>query len=303
MANYSTPSPVVPVGARAGRLYRLSVTHPILVPVALLAIAVILRIVDIFLLPLAQAVGEAFLHKALGFVLVLSYLWAVGQPLRAIGLHGRGAGRAVWIGAAGPVAIIALAVGLQWILSRAAGKEPVLVFTAIDPQTGLTGGAFFALVLIVGNLVNSFMEEGLFRGVMLPHFRMRLGPWQANVLQAVLFGLWHLAWPAQRLISGQVDLATAASQAAIIVTGATVTGLAYGYLYLKTDSLWAPWVAHTINNSLLNLIHIQTVGGLDADMGVVNGAVAVGYIVLLLWTKVWAKRLRMPEVRAWGAST
>ena len=143
------------------------------------------------------------------------------------------------------------------------------------------------------------MEEGLFRGVMLTHFRVRLSPWQSNLLQAVVFGLWHLAWPAKRLVAGQTDLAAAASQATIIVLGATISGLLYGYLYLKTDSLWAPWLAHTINNSTFNLLHIRTVEGLDADIGALYALVAIGYLALLLWTKVWAERLRMPELRPW----
>jgi len=272
-------------------------------PFALLFIAVILRIVDVFLLGLAEALGEAFLHKALGFVLVLLYLWAVGQSLAAIGLHSRLAGRAMFIGASGTVIIFVIGFGLQLTLSRAAGTQPALVAAAIDPQTGLTGGLGFAVLLLVGNLVNSFMEEGLFRGVMLTHFRVRLSPWQANLLQAVVFGLWHLAWPIKRLVAGQTDLSTAVSQATIIVLGSTISGLVYGYLYLKTDSLWAPWLAHTINNSTLNLLHIRTIEGLYVDTGVLYGVVAIGYAALLLWTKLWVERLQMPELRPWNASS
>jgi len=145
---------------RASELHRLSVVHPILIPFALLLIAVALRIADIFYLGLAEALGEAFLHKALGFLLVLLYLWAVGQSLGVIGLHRRLAGRAMLIGASGIVLIFIVGFGLQWALSRAAGKQPALVAAAIDPQTGLTGGLGFALLLLAGNLVNSLMEEG-----------------------------------------------------------------------------------------------------------------------------------------------
>jgi membrane protease YdiL (CAAX protease family) len=293
---------VVERGVQKNRLYRLSVAHPIQVPLVLLILAVILRVVDIFCLPLAEAWGEAFLHKALGFALVLAYVWATGQSVRAIGLHGRGIGKAMWIGGSGIAAIFVGGSGLQWLASRAAGAEPGLVFTAIDPQTGLGGGLSFALWLFAANLVNSFMEEGLFRGIMLPHFRIRLTPWRANLLQAALFGLWHLAWPTQRLLAGQVDLASAASQAGTVVLGSAISGLAYGTLYLHTDSLWAPWLAHTINNSIFNLVHIQTVEGLDADVGVLYGVIAVGYLALLLWTRVWARRWQMPQVRPWGAA-
>ena len=289
--------------AHANPLYQRSLARPILVPLALLVIAVLLRIVDIFLLPLAEATGEAFLHKALGFVLVLAYVGAAGQSLAAIGLHRGLVGQALFIGASGVAIIFLLGYGLQLGFLRLAGRQATLVVLATDPKTGTArAGLAFALWLFVGNLVNSFMEEGLFRGVMLPHFRLRLAPWQANVLQAVIFGLWHLAWPIWRLTTGQADLAAAASEAAFIVVGSTLSGLAYGYLVLKTGSLWAPWVAHTISNTTLNLLHIRTLDGLDADIGVLYALVGAGYLALLLWTRAWAKRLRMPELKPWGAS-
>jgi membrane protease YdiL (CAAX protease family) len=283
-------------------VYQLSLARPILVPLALLGVAVVLRVVDIFLLPLAEATGEAFLHKALGLVMVLVYLWAAGQPLAAIGLHGRLVGKAIFIGAVGIVLVFLLTFGVQMGVLRAAGEQAALVVVAIDNKTGLAReGWGFALWLFLGNLINSFMEEGLFRGVMLTHFRLRLSPWRANLLQGVVFGLWHVAWPIWRLVYGHADLAAVATEAIVIVVASTVSGLAYGYLFLKTDSLWAPWIAHTISNTTLNLLHIQTSAGLDAGTALLGPVLTVGYLLVLLWTKAWAKWLRMPELRPWGA--
>jgi membrane protease YdiL (CAAX protease family) len=130
---------------------------------------------------------------------------------------------------------------------------------------------------------------------------VRLSPWQANALQAVIFGLWHLAWPIRHWMAGRIDLAAVASQSIVIVLGATISGLAWGYLFLKTNNLWAPWIAHIINNSTLNLLHIRTIDGLDADIGLLYPILGVGYLALMLWTKVWARRLQMPELQPWGA--
>ena len=290
-------------GVNSDRLYRLSLARPILIPMVLLAVAVLLRVVDILILPFAERWGEAILHKALGFVMVLGYLWAVGQPLAAIGLHGRRVGQAMWIGAAGAVLILAIAFGLQWAVLRAAGKQPTLVVAGMDSMTGLAvPGVAFALFLLLGNVVNSFMEEGLFRGIMVPHFRVRLSPWQANALQAMIFGLWHIAWPTRHWIAGRIDLGAAISQSIFAVLGATISGLTWGYLFLKTDNLWASWIAHTINNSTLNLLHFQTIDGLDAGIGILYPVLGLGYLALLLWIKVWARRLQMPELKPWGTS-
>jgi len=282
------------------RLYRFSIRHPILIPVLILLFAVALRILDIFFLPLAEVLGEAIVHKGAIFLMVGIYLWAAGRSLRAIGLHGRFIGRALFIGASGVAAVCVLAFALQWSVSAAAGVQPRLLLAAIDPRTGLSGGLGFALILLAGNAVNSFAEEGLFRGVMLTHFRLRLGPWGANVLQAGVFGLWHLAWPLYRLIAGQVSAAASASQAFVIVVAAGISGLAYGYLYLRTDSLWAPWIAHFVNNSVFNLLHIRTLSGLDADIGVLHAVLTAGYAGVILWCGYWAGRWRLPRLATWG---
>ena len=292
---------MVPVQPTSNRLYRLSLARPILIPLCILAVTVLLRIIDVFFLPLAVASGEAILHKALGFALVLVYLWAVGQPLAAIGLHSRSLGQALFIGAAGVVLVLSLGFGVQWLALRAAGETVSLVVAPIDNMTGLARPELiFALYLLLGNVVNSFMEEGLFRGIMLTHFRIRLSPWRANLLQALIFGLWHLTWPVWRLLNGQADLATTAAQGAFIVLGSSVTGLAYGYLFLKTDNLWASWIAHAINNTTLNLVHVRTVDGLDANVVILQMVLGTGYLALLLWTKWWSQRLRMPELKPWG---
>ena len=281
------------------RLYMFSIRHPFLLPVILLLVSIALRILDIFFLPLAEVLGEAVIHKAAGFLLVIIYIWAAGRSLQAIGLHCRRIGGALLIAVSGIAAVLLVAFTLQWIASRAAGVQPRLVLAAIDPQTGLSGGMGFAFILVAGNVVNSFAEEGLFRGVMLTHFRIRLGPWRANILQAVIFGLWHLAWPLYRLMSGRVGAAESASQAVLIVLAATISGLAYGYLYLRTDSLWAPWIAHTISNSVLNLVHIRTLLGLDAGIGILYPVFAIGYVGLILWTGLWARRWKLPRLLPW----
>jgi hypothetical protein len=64
--------------------------------------------------------------------------------------------------------------------------------------------------------------------------------------------------------------------------------------------LWGPLTAHTINNSVLNLVHIRTIDGLDADTMVLNVVMDVGFAALLLWTKLWAKRLHTSELEPWG---
>jgi len=147
------------------------------------------------------------------------------------------------------------------------------------------------------------MEEGLFRGVMLPHFMDSVSFRWANVLQAALFGLWHAVWPVKSLVTGDLTVEAAAMEAVGLVLTTAAAGLVFGYLFFRTGSLWAPWLAHTIHNSAFNLVHIRTVAGLDAEIGVLLPVLVVGYVLLVVWTKLLAGVFDLTPLEPWGAET
>ncbi|MFC2032800.1 lysostaphin resistance A-like protein [Chloroflexota bacterium] len=283
--------------------YEWSLRHTILIPFILFIIAAILKVLDVFVFRLDELLGEIILSKSLGFLLVLAYLWFVGKSVTTIGLHSKSVGKALIIGAIGIILILLVSYGLQFGILIGADKEPGLVFTAIDPKARVTGGLIFALFLLVGNFINSFMEEGLFRGIMLRHFRVSLSFWKANFLQAAFFAIWHLNWPIKQFMTGQLDLDGLASQSIITLIATGIYGFAMGYLYLKTDNLWTPWLMHTINNTVQNMTHIRTIDGLDSDMMVFQITLTLLLIAIIPIFRILAKRFQMPEVKPWGQET
>ncbi len=288
---------------RAQKWYEWSLRHTILIPIILFIIAVIFKILDVFVFRLDEVLGEIIVSKSLGFLLVVAYLWLVGKSVTAIGLHGKSVTKSLIIGSTGIILILLFSYGLQFGVLVGAGKEPSLVFTAIDPKAGVTGGVAFAMFLLVGNFINSFMEEGLFRGVMLRHFRVSLSFWRANFLQAAFFGIWHLNWPIKQSLTGQLDAGGLASQSLIVLIATGIVGFAMGYLYLKTGNLWGPWIMHTINNSVQNMVHIQTIAGLDSDMMVFQFALTFSLVAVILFFRALTKRFQTPEVKPWGQET
>jgi len=261
-------------------------------PVWLFLASLLFRVIDIFILKLDERWGEIILSKSLGLVLVVLFLRAQGRTLAdlglGLGLAGRGVGRALAATAIAFVPVYLVAYGLQFGVLGASGKQPALALAAIDPKTGMTGGLLFALWLVVGNVINACMEEGLFRGVMLPHFAAHMGAWRANLLQAGLFAVWHLVWPVKELLTGGTDLAGAAGQAALLLAATAIGGLVFGSLFLRTGSLWAPVAAHFLHNSVLNLLHIRTAAGLDAET-----PLAQPLVVVLLLSTIPLTRLLM----------
>ena len=100
-------------------------------------------------------------------------------------------------------------------------------------------------------------------------------------------------------MTGQTDMGGAAFQSIILLLATGIYGFAMGYLYLKTDNLWAPWLVHTINNSVQNMVHIRTVNGLDSDMVVFQVTLTVGFLAVMLLFRSLTKRFQMSEVRPW----
>jgi membrane protease YdiL (CAAX protease family) len=286
-------------GSHTNRRARLErpARWPVAAPLAPFGIALLLRLFDIFVLRLDEQLGEIILSKALGFALVLGYVWWVGRRPPAIGLHGRHFGTAVAIGAG--ITLLAFVIaGVIQAMTLPSGATPTLA--AVDPKTGLAGGAGFAAFLLLGNVVNSFMEEGLFRGIMLPHFLQRLRFWTANACQAALFAAWHLVWPLKSLLTGDASVGEVTAQAGTLLLGTFVAGLVYGYLFWCTDSLWAPWTAHFLNNTILNLIQVREASGALQPAVVLSVVVVVALAVLAVALAPLTRRL--PHLQPWNGT-
>jgi len=289
---------------------RQSITHPVLVCFILFVVALIFRLIDIFVLRLDERLGEIILSKSLGFILVAVYLYLAGKTISYIGLHRQKASQAFFIGGGGMITIFIAACGIQLAYLNIIGQKAVLALSAADIYSGTTGSSvWFILLLLVGNFINSFMEEGLFRGIMLRHFRIRYSFLKANLLQATFFAVWHLVQPIKHYHTGQADLMGALMESGVIFISSGIIGLVFGYLYLKTNSLWTPWIAHTINNTVLNFVYIKMGGELYPLLSISRQEFIflvvvyfIGLFLLILWAKYFAARFRMPQVKPWNGN-
>jgi membrane protease YdiL (CAAX protease family) len=281
---------------------RISLERPILTSLALLVIVFYFKWVDTFVLRLDERLGEIILCKTLGFVMVIVFVWAAGRRLRDIGLHSRRLGTSLLIGAGVAVIALVVAYGAEFVLQL--DNQPAFRIAAIDPKAGVRGGLLFALWMILGNVINAFMEEGLFRGVMVRLFRVKLPPWRANALQAFLFGLWHLPWVLKWYQTGQIEAHGGILLATLYqFLPMLLVGVAWGYFYIKTDSLWVPWIAHLLNNTVLNLVQVTTAAGVESGASIRGPVCLVVTLLSMVLVKGLAERLRFPEVKPWSQWT
>ncbi|HEX5808724.1 MAG TPA: type II CAAX endopeptidase family protein, partial [Anaerolineales bacterium] len=273
--------------------------RPILTGVILILFAFVFRLIDIFVLRLDERLGEIILSKALGFSLVVLFVWAIGKKLSSIGFHGRRLRESLLIGTGITVLPFIIAYTVEWIVLNQFGQEPRFLFSAIDPKAGVTGGILFALWLVLGNFINSFMEEGLFRGVMLNLSRIRLSFVKSNWLQAALFGVWHLVWVVKWYQTGVVS--TPGEIGLGIVANflpQICLGLVWGYAYGKTDNLWTAWIAHTLTNTTLNLLHVATLDAMDPGMSIRMTTFSIVSLLMMFLIRYLCNRRNMPELTA-----
>jgi membrane protease YdiL (CAAX protease family) len=76
-------------------------------------------------------------------------------------------------------------------------------------------------------------------------------------------------------------------------------GLVWGYMFLKTGNLWTPWIAHTLTNSTLNLLHTATAGGFDGGISLRMTAYSTVALLGMFLVKYLAKRIALQEVQPW----
>jgi membrane protease YdiL (CAAX protease family) len=99
-------------------------------------------------------------------------------------------------------------------------------------------------------VVNSFVEEMVFRGYLVPNLAACTSRWIAIISTSVLFALMHIANPGGRELSTQFSL--------------WLFGVVMSLAYIGTRSLWLPMVWHATNNFLqLSIATPSTEGGIQ----------------------------------------
>ncbi|RLG54266.1 MAG: hypothetical protein DRN99_05390 [Thermoproteota archaeon] len=234
-----------------------------------LAVAAAARYADIFILRSPGEPGSIILSKLAGTLALVGYVAASGIGWSTVGFTTRGIWRHTLLGllltalymllfeALAPAAE-AWATGGSWELSFRAGFNP------------LSREEWLITAMLVLNMP---CEEGLFRGALQTSLAECIGRVKANLAQALLFGLWHLVWPAyygHGLLSWY---------AAHYVAYTAYFGLVAGFVYDQTRSLTAPIILHFLaGDNALNIRVVDAVvkaGGLQ--VAVIEGAAALAY--------------------------
>lgn len=142
--------------------------------------------------------------------------------------------------------LMAVAVGLIWLL----GGYHV---HGVHSWAAMHDGIFYAAAAGIGA---GFMEEILFRGILLRILDSWLGSWGALAITSVLFGLMHVS----------NSEATLAGSAAIAIEA----GILLGAAYLLTRRLWLAIGIHIAWNFVQGGVFGSDISGTGERSGVLN---------------------------------
>jgi len=199
---------------------------------------VALWIVALFLLAMAVRFPSVLLFRVpyektpMIYLLILIMAVVEKTELSAFGLRTRGLGAAVLYGLA-YFAVFSLLPTILFIL---------FAFAFVDQLVVQTYNVFSFLLVMPFMMCVGISEEGLFRGYMQTHLERFYSKRIANVLQALLFGFWHIVW---YVSNPQILYMTG------YVTATFIIGLFYGYFYSKARNLMPLIITHGLHNSFM----------------------------------------------------
>ena len=265
------------------------VEKPVVSILFLVLVCAFFRVIDIFVLRLDEPpVNEIILSKTLGLLLLFFYLKIVHSSFGKIGFHSNHIFISIFISLIFVLLGLVIIYGSQFIYLQVKGAKPYLTFQHYTLLAILVS-------VIAGNIINALMEEGLFRGLMIAQFMNYTTFWKVNILQASIFGIWHIVWPLKDFYMGKIDSIGAlvgVSAGNVIIT--FLMGLTMGYIFYKTGNLWAAFSWHFLMNLTQNILVIRS-SNFSMESAIMNTSSTVikgfSFILIFIITNICIKYL------------
>lgn len=180
---------------------------PLLTVMLIYCICYLFRFIEYFLIQTDRTFwGEAFLHKAMGIVVLCMIARFFSLRLWEIGFSKYGVLKYTFLGLAFGSFLFAVAYGVEiWIAISSGSFQALRLYISSYTMEGNTGnqtGLFFFAICIIGNVINVIMEEGVFRGLFQKLLEQKYKFIASAVLISMLFGVWHVIAPIRQFYEG-----------------------------------------------------------------------------------------------------
>lgn len=232
-----------------------------------LACEIIKYIEFIFIRTDETIIAENIICKLFCICVIIFFLYRTKQKWRDIGFKRNGIFKPVLFGLSLGIFTFTLSYLTEFIILSFQNKDPQFKFfisnfrlTGTDTQNL---SLFAVLICIIGNIVNVTAEEGLFRGVFLNMGKKAYSFKTANLIQSVLFGIWHLVSVVLCLIDGTMNIPTAVVMSVGYIILAAILAYEWGLCTALTGTVWAGISEHFFNNFIGNSLHVVSSTGTD----------------------------------------
>ena len=236
--------------------------------------------------------AECFINKVFGIVTLFILLHLLKIKWKDIGFKKEGILKNILKGFLLCTIFYTLGFIIEFIVLNIKGNPGHFEFFvtgfSLTGNTVKQTGIVFILMCIFFNIINVWMEEGLFRGFYLTYLNKKFDVKKTILISALLFGIWHIVTPFRSLLDGDMNLLSfiVMSLGYVILSG--IMGIKWGYLYKMTGSVWMGLADHFFNNCIItNLIHVVSSAGVD-EMQIAR--VLIGelssFLAVLLYMKI-----------------
>lgn len=246
--------------------------------------------------------GENFINKLFGIFVLFSVLRCLKWKWADIGFAKTGLIRNIGLGLLIAICAFIISYGVEVLILKSQGHDVGLgIFTTGFSLTGeapVHTGIGFILMCIFFNIINVIMEEGIFRGLFYHIVCIDHSMKYAMLLQAFLFGVWHIVTPLHNLADRDITIGSFIALGIGYIILAGMMGVKWGLLYRLTGSLYAGMADHFFNNCVAtNLLHVVTESGTD-EMLIIRVVIAqlLSFALVLL---VWKRRVKRQEGAEW----
>ena len=246
------------------------------------------RVFEYFILRTDKTwVGEAVVHKLTGIVILFAAVGFLRETLADIGLARKGGLRNIGKGLFFGIGVFIIAYAVEIMMAIAGGtfvSLQVYVSTyAVDQNLGHRTEWLFYIICIVGNMVNVFMEEGIFRGLFQKILEKKYSFMCSALIASVLFGLWHIVGPIRNYFDGVSGVEGMIANAIMLTVTSALVGFKFALLTKLTGSLYMAMGDHFVNNTIVNILHVVSETGVDEMMFVrITIAQSVSFLLVLI---------------------
>lgn len=212
--------------------------------------------------------AECFINKVSGIILLFVVLGLLKWRWKDIGFTKERVFINLLKGFGLCFVFYAIAFAIEFIVLNSQGAPAhIELYVTGFSLTGTTAkqtGIGFILMCIAFNIINVWMEEGLFRGFYITYISKKHSQRTALFTAAVLFGIWHIVTPFRSLLDGEMDLGVFLIMSVGYIILSALMGIKWGLLYNLSGSVWIGLADHFFNNCVVtNLLHVVTENGAD----------------------------------------